>query len=202
VTKVRDLDQLLDVAARLFGEQGYESTRLEDIADELGVLKGSLYYYTSSKAELLHRINARRLETLIADAEAVSASHLPADQKLERILRAHLVSIDRYFPESSQWFVQAAQTRARARPKAEDITEARALQHQYARIVSGVIREGQAAGAFRSDLDPTIAALGVLGACNWLTRWYKRGGRLGIDEVAEILVTMQLEGLRPHTPAR
>lgn len=197
MTKVRDLNQVLDVAARLFGKRGYEGTRLDDIAQELGVLKGSLYYYTSSKADLLRHINGRRLRELIANGTEIVESDASAMDRLEAILREHLDSIDRYHPESSQWFESTLGPRPgtrRARGDAPPNPER--LNHNYSALVVRLIEEGQGLGEFREDLDPQITALGLLGACNWLTRWYSKDGRLGIDEVSDTLITLLLRGLR------
>lgn len=199
MTKVRDLDQVLDVAARLFGERGYEATPLDEVARELGVLKGSLYYYISSKADLLDLLNRRRLEELIEAAAEVSRLQAPVEARLERILRAHLRSIDQFSPESSQWFVRVA-AKKRPTPRAERRSTAElspwTLHHQYEDLIRQLIVEGMSAGAFRPDLDAQVATLGILGACNWLTHWYRRGGRLTIDEVAESLLALLLDGLR------
>lgn len=191
MTKVRDLDHLLDVAARLFGEQGYEGTRLEDIADELGVLKGSLYYYTTSKFELLQKVNARRLRRLLDQAVVISHSETPADERLEHIIRAHLATIDEFYPESSQWFVETFVKRGESEPLPHD-----SMHHQYARLLTDLVRSGQESDIFRRDVDPHMAAHTVLGAANWLTFWYTKGGRLTIEEISDQIVAMLLDGIR------
>lgn len=192
MTKVRDLDQLLDVAARLFGAGGYEATTLEQIAQELGILKGSLYHYISSKAELLDLINRRRLQQLIAEAEAIEGLELPADAKLERVMRAHLATLDASYPESSQWFVEPAPPRGGA---GEAIRPVDSPNRDYERLVGRIIAGGMTSGVFRSDLDPQVAALTLLGSCNWLTRWYRRGGRLSIEEIGDTIIRLSLDGL-------
>ena len=192
MTKVRDLDQLLDVAARLFGERGYEATTLEQIAQELGILKGSLYHYISSKAELLDLINRRRLEQLISEAQSIERLDLPADAKLQRVIRAHLATLDESYPESSQWFVTPAPPRGGT---TEAPTAGESANRDYERLVGRIIREGIESGVFRADLDPQVAALTILGSCNWLTRWYRRGGRLSIQEIGDTIIRLSLDGL-------
>ena len=192
MTKVRDLDQLLDVAARLFGERGYEATTLEQIAQELGILKGSLYHYISSKAELLDLINRRRLEQLISEARSIERLGLPADAKLQRVIRAHLATLDESYPESSQWFVTPAPPRGGT---TEAPSGGESANRDYERLVGRIIVEGIESGVFRADLDPQIAALTILGSCNWLTRWYRRGGRLSIEEIGDTIIRLSLDGL-------
>jgi hypothetical protein len=74
--------------------------------------------------------------------------------------------------------------------------ETAAMHRVYEGIVQSVIEEGRGSGHFRDDIDVRVATLGVLGACNWLTNWYRRGGRLTIDEISESLLGMLLAGLR------
>jgi TetR/AcrR family transcriptional regulator, cholesterol catabolism regulator len=195
VTKVRDLDQVLEVAARVFGERGYEAARLDEIAEELGILKGSLYHYTSSKAELLYLVNRKRLEVLLERATEVAAREGPALERLEEILRAHLRSIDEFYPESSQWFVQP-ESRKPPRVKTDRAGAPRALHHRYEALIAGLIEQGKVEGTVRPDIDTQVSALGVLGACNWLTHWYRAGGRLTIEEVSDSLLALLLDGLR------
>lgn len=197
MTKVRDFDQVLEVAARLFGERGYEATRLDDVANELGVLKGSLYYYTSSKAELLLHINGRRLQKLIGNARSILDSDGSAVERMEGILRAHVRSIDEYYPESSQWFVPIIVKPSRnRRGRSNPPPDSGQLHREYAAIVKQAVEDGQASGEFRTDLDPKVASLGLLGACNWLTRWYEKGLRYDIDDIADILLKLLLDGLK------
>lgn len=194
MTKVRDLDQLLDVAARLFGERGYEATTLEEIAQELGILKGSLYHYISSKAELHALVTKRRLEQLIDDVERIAALDIPADEKLTQALRKHLGTIHDFYPESSQWFVQPALPKTTT-----DSTPADRPNRTYESVIRQIITQGISDGVFRGDLDPQVMALSVLGSCNWLTLWYRRGGRLTIDQVGDTVIAMALDGLRAGT---
>ncbi|MDA0352621.1 MAG: TetR/AcrR family transcriptional regulator [Chloroflexi bacterium] len=195
MTKVRDLDQLLDVAARLFGERGYEATTLEEIAQELGILKGSLYHYISSKAELHQLVTRRRLDQLIDDVELIAALDIPADVKLTQALRKHLGTIHDFYPESSQWFVQPAPPKS----STDESAPADPPNRTYERVIRQIVTQGVRDGIFRADLDPQVMVLSVLGSCNWLTLWYQRGGRLTIDQVGDTIIAMALDGLRATT---
>ena len=197
MTKVRDLDQLLDVAARLFGELGYEATTLEQIAQELGILKGSLYHYISSKAELHALVTSRRLEQLIDDVQQIADLDIAADEKLKRALRKHLGTIHDFYPESSQWFVQPAPPRGVA---ACDSSES--PNRTYEAVIQQIVADGIRTGTFRHDLDAQVMTLSVLGSANWLTLWYRRGGRLSIDEIGDTIITMALDSLMSGTKAR
>lgn len=191
MTKVRDSEQVIEAAARVFARKGFEAARLEEIAAELGILRGSLYYHVPSKAELLCMVFDRRLMVLIERVAQIATSDLPPAQKLEAALRAHLRHLDEFYPESSQWF----KLPARRRPATHQ-AQVNARYHQYEGLLRSIVDEGIATGAFRRELDPKVATLGLLGACNWLTQWYRKGGRLSIEQIADTLVLLLIDGLR------
>src|SRR5690606_15261518 len=136
----------------------------------------------------------------IARATAILESDGPATERLEQMLREHLRSIDLYHPESSQWFEPATTTTQRTpRTRGKPPPNAERLNHRYAALVARAVEEGQGLGEFRPELDPKVAALGLLGAANWLTRWHSKRGRLGIAEISATLVTTRLHGLTIET---
>lgn len=197
MTKIRDLEQLLDVAAKVFAEKGFDAARLEDIAAELGVLQGSLYYHVASKADLLLLIQERRFRAIKARMEGIAASHLAPRAKLSVALREHLRFLDEFFPESSEWFTEPAQGRL----SLERYEQWRAHNRSYVDVLEGIVREGVEAGQLRRDLDTHVAVRGMIGMCNWLPRWYRKGGRLAIDEIGDTLIGMVIDGLRSGAAA-
>lgn len=192
MTKVRDREQVIEAAARVFAEKGYAAARLEDIAAELGILKGSLYYHAASKAELLFLVNCKRLSQLIDGIERIASERCSPSEKLAAAVRAHLLHLDTHYPESSQWFIDPQVAEHTAGQKAEY----RSLSRAYEAVMRRLLEEGVAAGELRADLDPKVSALAILGMCNWLTRWYHQDGRLSIDAIAANHIAMILDGLR------
>ncbi|MGH2586984.1 MAG: TetR/AcrR family transcriptional regulator [Dehalococcoidia bacterium] len=192
MTKIHDREQVIDAAAKVFAAKGFEAARLEEIAAELGVLKGSLYYHAASKAELLFLVTHRRMLTIIEQTQTIAASDASPAEKLAAAMRAHLHHLDEHHPESSLWFVQPS----RSGKSADRQAEIRALHREYEAVLRGIVQEGIESGDFYRDLDAAVATLGVLGMCNWLPRWYDRGGRLSIDEIGDTFIGMVLEGLR------
>jgi AcrR family transcriptional regulator len=194
VTKIRDLDQLLDAAAKVFAEKGFEAARLEDIAAELGVLQGSLYYHVASKADLLVLVQRRRSLAIKAQIECIAATDAPPRAKLAAALREHLRHLDAFFPESSEWFTQPAQGRL----SEEGREQLRTVSRAYIEVFEGILRQGAEAGEFRVDLDLPVTTRGLMGMCNWLPRWYRKDGRLSIDEISDTFVSLLMDGLCPR----
>lgn len=192
LTKIQSLDQLLDVAGRLFGELGYEATRLEDIAEELGVFKGSLYHYIDSKADLHFLVTRRRLLAQRDKVQAIADSDITPREKLEQSIRAHLLQFEEFFPESAEWF-------ARPYERSTDETQARVdLSRGYEHLFRRIVQQGVDEGIFRPDVDVSVASLGILGMCNWTTRWYVKNGRLSIEQISDTIVGIALDGLSPR----
>ena len=192
MTKVRDREQVIDAAAKVFAEKGFDAARLEEIAAELGILKGSLYYYASSKVELLHLVQLRRLVELLDHVAAIAANPEPPLDRLAAILGFHLQRFEQFYPESMQWLTPSP----RRETSADAADESRALNHRFETILRDLIAEAQAAGDCRPEIDPHIAALGLLGMCNWTTRWYRDDGRLSMSAIADNYIALAFAGLR------
>ena len=185
MTKIRDRDQIIDAAARLFGEKGYEATSLDDVAAHLGTARSALYYHVSGKAELRSLIQIRRVQMLVAECRAIADSGEPASERLAALARTHLAHFERFYPESKGWsFITTS-------PLVHD--ESSAALHAEQRKVHACIREviesGVAAGEFRA-VDASLAALGIIGMCNYVTTWYRPDGRRTLAEIADAYAAM------------
>ncbi|MEJ2859543.1 TetR/AcrR family transcriptional regulator [Actinomycetospora flava] len=102
----RRVEQILAVAAELFGERGYDAVSLEDVAERLDVTKGSLYYYFAGKDELA----TAAIETLGSDwtgrLEAMAASAPgSAGERLRALIRAHVAIAVREYPAALRLFL-------------------------------------------------------------------------------------------------
>ena len=191
MTKIRDRDQIIDAAARLFSAKGYEATSLDDIAVDLGTARSALYYHVSGKAELRALIQVKRARMLADEAEAIALGAGSPAEKVAAFVRAHLHHFERFFPESRMW------TEITTVSTVQDEV-AGAVHAQQKRIDANlreVIRQGIASGDFR-DTDVSVAALGVLGMCHYVTTWYRPGGRLTIADIAEVFAPMAVGALR------
>ena len=181
MTKIRSQDQLLDAAAKVFSEKGYDAARLEDIAAEVGVLQGSLYYHIESKAGLLRMLRVRRFRDITSRIDAIATSDDAPKEKLRRACLEHLQHTERHLAESPQWFNNPRDPRKTADESAED----RELTARFRDAWRSILEQGVAAGVIRADLDLRLAVLSILGMLNWVTNWYERDGRRSIAEVAE-----------------
>jgi TetR/AcrR family transcriptional regulator, cholesterol catabolism regulator len=174
----------LGVAARLFEENGYARTSVEEIAGELGLTKKAFYYYWKNKQEVLQEIHDRGLRVINERLEGVMAEESSPAVRLERAIRNHIETVleDRSiiaallgdFPFSE---------------------ETRKGRRAYTRRFQSLIEEGISAGAVR-DLDPEMLTFAILALCNSVAQWYRPGGRLSSDEIGDIFARFAADGWR------
>jgi AcrR family transcriptional regulator len=170
--------QILDAAIRVFADHGYHGSRVGDIARDAGVAHGLLYHYFASKDEILRTIFVENWGALIARFRGVEASDEPAPAKLEGIAKI-LLRTWRNDPALVTVMVREVARSQQLQDRVDEVREAFV-------IVQRVIEEGQAAGAFRTDLDARLASWLFYGGLEEvLTGWVLGQLPDGEEDVAE-----------------
>jgi AcrR family transcriptional regulator len=182
-------DQVRAAALRLFKEKGYPATSMRDIANAVGMNKGSLYSYIRSKEDLLIPVFDRAQGVLLAEIEQITADQsLTPTDRLRRAIHAHVAAVannlDVLTVYLSEWRQLATESLATNRTQRE----------RYAALFRRILEDGIASGEFR-PMDTRIAMLGMIGMCNYLFRWYRPDGRLSPDQVADELIEMLMRGV-------
>jgi AcrR family transcriptional regulator len=186
--------EIVAAAAAIFKEKGYQAATTRDIASAVGIQQATLYYYVSSKEELLYLVVREPIAQLYAQVEAIMKASWPARVKIERGLQAHLAAFDENYPNMFVFVqelhnvVQALQDRLRDFPR------------RYQSLWEDILRQGVAAGELRGDLDVESTTLMILGMCNWMFRWYRKGGRLDTATLARQYASAILDGIVPRLP--
>ncbi len=175
-------------AVRIFRQKGYHATSMQNIADAVGLQKGSLYHYISSKEELLFKIFERSTGALTKRLEEIIASKDPPTEKLRCAIEAHLTALceqlDIYTVYLSERRVLAGRFNAKVRAEAE----------RHGRLLEQIIQQGVKTGDFQTE-DTKMTAFAVIGMCNWLHQWYNPEGRLAPHEIARIFSDLVMSGL-------
>jgi AcrR family transcriptional regulator len=186
-------DELASAAARLFAERGYHGTSMGDLAEAMGVQKGSLYSLTSSKQDLLYRAMREGADAFHAGLDAVP-EELPAVERIRLALRSHLGVVANQLDVAT---VFTREWRYLEGPQREEIL---AERRHYEERLRGLFREGVEAGELRSDLDVGAAALLALSAANWAYTWLTPGRDTG--ELADRFTAILVDGIRGYaTPS-
>ncbi len=179
--------RILAAASRLFRERGLQATGMRDIAAELGMHAGNLYYYFDSKEALLAFCQEETLAQLLELAEDAAAADLEPAARLRRLIVDHLVCLNDTNPGS----LAHLEVEAVTGPWRERIQR---LRDRYERRLRETVEEGVACGAFR-HADPKVATLAILGALNWSVKWYRPSGERSAREVGEQFADLLLGGL-------
>lgn len=189
--RVARREQILRAALRAFRERGYHATTLDHIAEHLGVRKTALYHYFPDKEAILfecHRESLGELERILAEARKLPG---PREQ-----LRHLIVEHVRVMTETLDGSPLAFEVTALADDKQAEIISGR---DRYERELRRVIEAGTRAGEFRA-VDAKVAVFAILGAINWIARWYRPGGALGAEALGEQFASQLMDGLGPVRP--
>ena len=185
--------ELTRQAARLFAEKGYHGTSIGDLAEAMGVQKGSLYAHIESKQGLLWEIASEGARAFHAALDTIP-DDLPAVDRLRLALRAHLRVV------SEQLDVATVFVREWRYLADEHREQFLAERRRYEDRIRELLREGRDLGELRSDLDLGAAALLLLSAANWAYTWLQPGR--DTDELADRFFRQLVEGMRGYsTPA-
>jgi AcrR family transcriptional regulator len=188
-------DNLIRIAARLFKEQGYQATKLADIAREAGMDRATVYYYVGSKEEFF-----RATVEGVLDANMAQAQKLLHDESLTWIERLHaiyirlMVSYEENYPATFVYIQeQMHQVSGDATPWAQEISK---KTRAFDQTLLSFIREAIASGELRADIPPRLVENALFGMLNWTHRWFTPGGTMTGLEVAEAFWSIFVNGMR------
>lgn len=185
----RRRQELVDVAARIFHEKGYDATSIQDVAEALGILKGSIYYYIDSKEDLLFEVVQEVHETALANMERLRKLDVDPLVKLRMFVQEHVRHIIDNLVKAAVFFHDYGSLSSDRR---QYIVRER---DQYDRFLRRLIEEGQAQKVICADVNAKLASFAILGMMNWTYQWYRPGERLSADAIATGFADMVLAGL-------
>lgn len=181
--------ELIEVATQVFYEKGYDGASLQDIADRLGMLKGSLYYYIQSKEDLLFDvISSVHRDGLAVIRARADTPGTPLD-KLRSVIVGHVEHTCRNLVPTAVFLHELAALSPQRRQ------EVLGSEHAYQGVFRDLIERAQRDGTVRADLDPRLAALSILGSANWVYRWFRPGGEFTPEQIGTELAEMAIRGI-------
>lgn len=189
--------EILEGASRVFRERGLHATGMRDIAAELDMHVGNLYYYFRNKQDLLAFCQQDALDGLLSRARNVRKQELRADTQLFKLIYAHVHLLNYELPASlAHLEIEALEPEVR-RPVLRQ-------RDEYERLLRETVDEGIQAGLFRQT-DPKVATLAILGAVNWTVKWFRPGGPAKIADIARqfaeyLVMGLLASGIEPEFP--
>lgn len=184
------IDEILASAIAAFRRDGYHGTSMEQIADQLLMTKGSLYYYFEDKEEILFAAHDRALDRLLEELEQVRRRGGCACEQLGNLAAAHI----KIMVEGFHGTALALEFGALSPRRLQRVV---AKRDAYEAGVRGLIERGAREGCFRA-VDPKMSSMALLGSINWIARWYRPGGELGAEEISRRFLDLFQGGLRPR----
>jgi AcrR family transcriptional regulator len=185
-------DEILRTLAEFLRERHLSALKMQDIADRLGMTKGNLYYYFKSKHEILFHCHMKAMEHSLGALDAVRAMPGSPGEKLHALLVRHIRSIT----DEAYGAVLLTDLENLTRPQRRRYV---ALRDRFEHGVRSLIEEGIAQGEF-IDQDVNLAGFAILGAVNWISKWYKERGPRTAQEVAVAFADFFRRGLSVAAP--
>mgnify|MGYP001165983114 CR=1 FL=1 len=178
---------LLREAAKAFSARGYHDTSLVDVAKALGVTKAALYYYVSSKQEILFECHMMALdhgESALAHAEANGRTGR------EKILLMARHYLERLTADIGSCAVLAEVNALEPENRAKVVARRDAFDRRF----RAFIEQGIADGSLR-NIDPKMTVFFFMGAVNWLTRWFVPDGPYDGETIARMFTDLLENGI-------
>lgn len=182
--------EIYNVAAEIFERKGYAATTLQDIADAVGLLKGSLYYYIDSKEDLLYAITRVIHEGAVLNLQAAEAAGPAVEDKVRALVEGHINA----FEERRTW-IRVFYTEY-GHLTGERRREIMGVRRRYESFLDDLVRAGQADGSFCPDLDARFLVNAILTMVNGVFLWHRPGRDEPVAAVARAYADFTLAGLR------
>lgn len=197
--------EILEVATRLFYEKGYSETSIQDIANRLGILKGSLYHYIQSKEDLLVAVIDLFHERARENLDRVAALDATPLEKIGEFVKGYVLYTANNLPAAGVYY---RDFHLLTGPKRKRVVAKRDL---YDAFLRELLEDGIKHEQICPDTSVKVAALGILGLMNSLYQWYTPEGEQDAEGIAEEYAALICRSLaceaathspghrRPHT---
>ena len=179
---------ILKSAAKAFRRLGYHGATVEQIAAALHMKKGNLYYYFKNKEEILFACHQYSLDRLLQLLDDIEHSRMPPEDKLRRLVSAFVLMILDELHSTALFLDLEALTPAHL--KAVIVRRDR-----FDHGIRQVLEEGMASGRFAKN-DAKLLTFAVMGAVNWIPRWFNPDGAAASQEIADLFADFFIQGLR------
>ncbi len=201
-------DEIIQAAADVLKHRGFEATTMKDIAAAVNLTAASLYHHFENKNALLIAVLEGGMDYAIEKMDPIATADAPSSEKLRQMIDMHVVSLTEHTAVGAAMVFEVGSLLG-VRPPSEEASgrfddtflDRRQLffdrRDTFERYFRTVIQEGIDAGEFR-QVDVPIFAKTMLGAHNWVSVWYRPGGRLDGPAIAATMADTFLRALAPN----
>ena len=177
---VEPRQEILRTAARLFQQQGYDATSMNDVAANLKLSKGGLYHHFQSKDEILYNIMSHAMDITEERVINVVRRIDGAEERLRTLIRLHIQVV--LSPEDREITVMLHENHPLPPALRRKIN---GRKKDYLHFVENLIADVQRKRNSQSPVTPRAAAFALVGMINWIYQWYKPDGPLTGDMLVQ-----------------
>lgn len=181
--------ELVAKAITIFSNKGFRGTSMNELAEAVGLSKSSVYHYFKSKEDLLVEIYDDVLNHNVAAAQRVRDSDLPTEDKVRQLLMERVAYVCKNRRILQIFFEEEAEL---PRKLLSQVFEVRAA---YVGLVVGLVKQGVDEGVFTTKASPAVVVNTLLGATNWIYKWYSPRGPQTVSELAEDITDMLMRSI-------
>ena len=183
---------ILNTAAELIYQRGYHAVTMRELAKAVGIKMPSVYHHFVSKEQILYALAHRTMVDLIANTNE-ELSKVDGGSVVERMAKAIRVGVRFHVLRQIEAGVVLSEVRNLS---GEFAVEVRQLMRDYENIFRDLIVRGMGDGTFARN-DPTMATYIVMSSLTRISVWYRRHGRLTVDDIEEQYSSLLVDMLRP-----
>lgn len=188
-------DEILEIAATVFARQGVNSTTVRDIADEAGILSGSLYHHFESKDQMVEDIIRPAIEADLERYAQLAQSDLRPDESIPSLFEIALTFIERQPAVAAIMANSFHQLR-----RMERFDFLNSYSDSVRQAWSDVLRKGVEQGVFRDDLDVDMAYKAMMGSVIGVAGWYRPGGAYPMKRIVTEIASLYVQGFCASPP--
>ncbi len=189
------LGRLLDIAAEIFAEKGYHGASIRDLSKRAGVSLSGLYYYFTSKEELLSMIQERSLRRVVAELRRKLEGVEGPEERLRILVHNHV----HFFAENMA--AMRVITHEYESLAGEYRGKIRELRLEYSNLCQEILREVRRFSGAGDVVPLNVATSALFGMMNWIYAWYQPGSNVPVDRLAEHLYRLFAGGFIGRTGA-
>jgi TetR/AcrR family transcriptional regulator len=186
--------EILKSAAAAFRRRGYHGASMGEIAQALRMTKGSLYYYFKNKEEILFFCHDYSLDILLDVLERVEAAGGTPPQKLRSLIESFV----HHILDDLRGTAMTLDFQALSAPLLRRVI---AKRDRFDRGIRRLLQEGMDAGAIAPG-DPKLLTFAILGAVNWIPRWFDPRGPATSEEIGRVFAEYLVAGLQKPSGMR
>ncbi|MFI0450694.1 TetR/AcrR family transcriptional regulator [Actinomadura sp. 6N118] len=186
-------EHLVKLAAELFAEKGFQATTVRNIAEEAGILSGSLYHHFDSKESIVDEILSGFFREIMSAYQGTLDQGLNPRETIAGLVRIAFGTLEPHRAAitvmQNDWNYLKGMERFAYLTKSEDEVE---------KMWVDTIKDGQKEGLFRDDIDPKLTYRMIRDTVWVAVRWFKPGGRLNSKGLAEHYLKVMFDGINTH----